>query len=166
MRAGGPTGQHRPACPPPACPKLHSYWQLYDCGYSKLRRTCAEPDHFGRCPLPSHDLRNGRLNQTAYALYLFIRDLADKDLIGWIDERRHELALRLGVAVDVALGCRDRTVTGEQLNIPQRAAGPMDQPFPGDFARDCDCRRWRPARLCGDVFEATQQARLGSAGCP
>ncbi len=69
------------------CPKLHSYWQFYDCGYSKLRRTCAEPDHIGRCPLPSHDLRNGRLNQTAYALYLFIRDLADKDLIGWIDER-------------------------------------------------------------------------------
>jgi len=69
------------------CPKLNSYWQFYDCGYSKLRRTCAEPDHIGRCPLPSHDLRNGRLNQTAYALYLFIRDLADKDLIGWIDER-------------------------------------------------------------------------------
>ena len=37
------------------CPKLHSYWQFYDCGYSKLRRTCAEPDHIGRCPLPSHD---------------------------------------------------------------------------------------------------------------
>ena len=69
------------------CPKLNSYWQFYDCGYSKLRRTCAEPDHIGRCPLPSHDLRNGRLNQTAYALYLFIRDLADGDLIGWIDER-------------------------------------------------------------------------------
>ena len=41
-------------------------------------------------PLPSHDLRNGRLNQTAYALYLFIRDLADGDLIGWIDERLQE----------------------------------------------------------------------------
>jgi hypothetical protein len=32
-------------------------------------------------------LRNGRLNQTAYALYLFIRDIADGDLIGWIDQR-------------------------------------------------------------------------------
>ena len=72
------------------CPKLSSYWQFYDCGYSKLRRTCAEPAHIGRCPLPSHDLRNGRLNQTAYALYLFIRDLADGDLIGWIDERLQE----------------------------------------------------------------------------
>ena len=38
-----------------------------------------------RCPLPSHDLRNGRLNQTAYSLFLFIRDIADGDLIGWID---------------------------------------------------------------------------------
>jgi hypothetical protein len=30
-------------------------------------------------------LRNGHLNQTAYSLFLFIRDLADGDLIGWID---------------------------------------------------------------------------------
>ena len=37
------------------------------------------------CSLPSHDLRNGHLNQTAYSLFLFIRDLADGDLIGWID---------------------------------------------------------------------------------
>jgi hypothetical protein len=37
------------------------------------------------CPLPSHDLRNGHLNQAAYSLFLFIRDLADGDLIGWID---------------------------------------------------------------------------------
>ena len=35
--------------------------------------------------LPSHDLRNGHLNQAAYSLFLFIRDIADGDLIGWID---------------------------------------------------------------------------------
>jgi hypothetical protein len=35
--------------------------------------------------LPTHNLRNGRLNQTAYALYLFIRDIADNDLVGWIE---------------------------------------------------------------------------------
>ena len=69
------------------CPKLQSYWHFHGCGYSKLRRTCTEPDHISRCPLPTHDLRNGRLNQTAYCLYLFIRDLADGDLIGWIDQR-------------------------------------------------------------------------------
>jgi hypothetical protein len=38
-------------------------------------------------PLPRHDLRNGRLNQTAYSLFLFIRDLAGGDIVGWIDER-------------------------------------------------------------------------------
>src|SRR4029079_8800356 len=70
-----------------SCPKLKSYWHFQGCHYTKLRRTCAELDHISRCPLPTHDLRNGRLNQTAYALYLFIRDLADGDLIGWIDQR-------------------------------------------------------------------------------
>src|SRR5262249_1086727 len=39
------------------------------------------------CPLPQHDLRNGRLNQTAYSLFLFLRDLAADDFVGWIDRR-------------------------------------------------------------------------------
>jgi hypothetical protein len=68
-----------------SCPKLKSYWHFHDCRYDKVSRTCAEPDHIRRCPLPKHDLRNGRLNQTAYSLFLFIRDLVDGDLIGWID---------------------------------------------------------------------------------
>jgi hypothetical protein len=68
-----------------SCPKLKSYWHFYDCRYEKTSRTCAEPDHISRCPLPKRNLRNGRLNQTAYALFLFIRDIADGDLIGWID---------------------------------------------------------------------------------
>src|ERR1700730_12120446 len=68
-----------------SCRKLKSYWHFHDCRYDKVSRTCAEPDHIRRCPLPSHDLRNGRLNQTAYSLFLFIRDIADGDLIGWID---------------------------------------------------------------------------------
>ena len=76
------------------CPKLRSYWHFHDCGYTKLRRTCAEPNHISRCPLPTHDLRNGRLNQTAYALYLFIRDIADGDLIGWMTNScRRQIAL-------------------------------------------------------------------------
>jgi hypothetical protein len=70
-----------------SCPKLKSYWHFHDCGYTKLRRTCTEPNHIGRCPLPTHDLRNGRLNQTAYTLYLFIHDIAEGDLIGWIDQQ-------------------------------------------------------------------------------
>jgi hypothetical protein len=70
-----------------SCPKLKTYWHFHGCRYDKLSRTCAEPEHIGRCPLPSHDLRNGRLNQTAYSLFLFIRDVADGDLIGWIDRQ-------------------------------------------------------------------------------
>ena len=38
-------------------------------------------------PLPTHQLRNGRLNQMAYSLFLFIRDIADGDLVGWIDQQ-------------------------------------------------------------------------------
>ena len=72
------------------CPKLTSYWHFHGCRYNKSSRTCAEPDHIGGCPVPSHDLRNGRLNQTAYSLYLFIRDIADGDLVGWVDRQLHE----------------------------------------------------------------------------
>jgi hypothetical protein len=70
-----------------ACPKLRSHWHFHGCRYTKLGRSCAEPDHIRGCPLPTHDLRNGHLNQTAYSLYLFIRDIAEGDLIGWIEER-------------------------------------------------------------------------------
>jgi hypothetical protein len=70
-----------------SCPKLRSYWHFHECHYSKLRQTCSQPNHISGCPLPIHDLRNGRLNQTAYALYLFSRDIADGDLVGWIDQQ-------------------------------------------------------------------------------
>jgi hypothetical protein len=69
------------------CPKLKSYWHFCDCRYNKSRYTCSEPDHLVSCPLPNHWLRNGRLNQTAYSLYLFIRDVAGGDLVGWIDRQ-------------------------------------------------------------------------------
>ena len=71
----------------PTCPKLKSYWHFHACRYEKTSRTCAEPDHIAACPLPTHRLRNGHLNQIAYSLYLFIRDVADGDLVGWIDDR-------------------------------------------------------------------------------
>jgi hypothetical protein len=80
----------------PSCPKLRSYWQFHDCRYNKTRYTCAEPDHLPGCPLPNHWLRNGRLNQTAYALHLFIRDIADGDLVGWIDRRLNTAAKQPG----------------------------------------------------------------------
>jgi hypothetical protein len=71
----------------PSCPKLRSYWHFDRCGYQKGLQVCGEPNHFAACPLPTHDLRNGNLNQAAYSLFLFIRDIADGDLVSWIDER-------------------------------------------------------------------------------
>jgi hypothetical protein len=85
----------RPA-PATTCPKLKSYWQFYDCRHNKTRCTRAEPDHLPGCPLPNHWLRNGRLNQTAYALHLFIRDVAEGDLVGWIDRRLNTAAKHPG----------------------------------------------------------------------
>ena len=76
----------------PSCPKLRTYWHFHDCRYSKKHYTCSEPDHLPRCPLPDHWLRNGRLNQTAYSLYLFIRDIAGSDLVAWVDRRLNAAA--------------------------------------------------------------------------
>jgi hypothetical protein len=73
------------------CPKLRSFWRFEGCAYSKTTGLCAEPRFRPRCALPEVNLRNGRLNQMGYSLFLFIRDIADGDLIGWIDQRiRHE----------------------------------------------------------------------------
>ena len=74
----------------PTCPKLKTYWAFHACHYEKTSRTCTEPDHIAACPLPTHRLRNGHLNQIAYSLYLFIRDVADGDLVGWIDDRLNQ----------------------------------------------------------------------------
>lgn len=51
---------------------------------------CSEPEHISVCPVPSHRLRNGKLNQTAYSLYLFMRDIAKDDFAGWLDSRINE----------------------------------------------------------------------------
>ena len=71
----------------PSCPKLRSYWAYEGCRYDKTSFTCSEPEHIHACTVPRHRLRNGRLNQTAYSLFLFIRDVADGDLIGWFDRQ-------------------------------------------------------------------------------
>jgi hypothetical protein len=81
----------------PTCPKLQTYWHFHDCRYEKTRFFCAEPNHIDTCPLPNHRLRNGHLNQIAYSLFLFIRDIADGDLITWIDDRLNQ-ATEEGVA--------------------------------------------------------------------
>ena len=69
------------------CQKLRGYWAFTRCLYHRSSQTCAEPTNFGTCPLPRHQLRNGRLNQTAYSLFLFIRDVTDGDFVRWVDGR-------------------------------------------------------------------------------
>jgi hypothetical protein len=44
-------------------------------------------------PKSVHDFRNGNLNQLAYSLLLFIRDVAGGDLVDWIDRRLAEAQL-------------------------------------------------------------------------
>ena len=98
---------------PPSCPRLKSYWHFAECGYGKATRSCGEPAHFSCCSLPTHDLRNGRLNQTAYALFLFIGDICQGDFVGWVDDRlaraddpmRPDRAVHMRDALLEPLGC-------------------------------------------------------------
>jgi hypothetical protein len=78
----------------PSCPRLKSYWHYDQCRYDKGSGSCSEPEHLGACPVPTHRLRNGRLNQTAYSFYLFTRDIAENDLVGWIDNQLSKVATK------------------------------------------------------------------------
>jgi hypothetical protein len=69
----------------PGCSKLGSYWQFHKCGYDKTSQSCNSPSHLAACPLPGYPLRNGRLNQSAFNLYFFMRDIADRDFVGWLE---------------------------------------------------------------------------------
>ena len=73
----------------PPCPRLRCYWSYAECGFAKRAYTCGSPEHLDGCPVPRHDLRNGRLNQTAYSLALFLRDVCDGD---FVTLARHALA--------------------------------------------------------------------------
>jgi hypothetical protein len=63
-------------------------------------------------PLPR--LRNGRLNQTAYSLYLFIRDLAGGDLVRWIDDQLAGVAEAAGSDLEAA---RQDALIGPLRNV-------------------------------------------------
>lgn len=71
----------------PSCSKLTSHWHFAGCGFSRSKGTCNAQEHYPGCPLPSLPLRNGSLNQNAFSLYLFVRDVCEGDLVGWIDRR-------------------------------------------------------------------------------
>jgi len=70
-----------------ACPHLGGFADVRGCRYDKISFTCSEPDLIAGCPLPRYRLRNGRLNQTAFSFYLFVRDVAGGNLITWIDRQ-------------------------------------------------------------------------------
>lgn len=70
----------------PLCPKLKSWWHFNECGYRKFA-SCARSDLLPLCPLPKISARKGALNQAAVGLALFIRDIADGDIVAWIDAR-------------------------------------------------------------------------------
>lgn len=74
------------------CPKLTSYWRFEKCGCRKITGTCNQPTHHENCPVPALPMRNGNLQQMAYSLFLFMRDVAQGDFVGWIDERLAEVS--------------------------------------------------------------------------
>ncbi|MCX7306619.1 MAG: hypothetical protein NTZ72_01135 [Afipia sp.] len=71
----------------PPCPLLKNFWSYDGCRYDKLSSCCSEPEHSAGCCVPTHRLRNGRLNQMAYSLFFFMRDIARNDFVGWVDNQ-------------------------------------------------------------------------------
>lgn len=91
------------------CEKLVEFTTYLDCNYRKARHTCANPDSMPCCPVPMLPLRNGRLNQTALSLFLFVRDVAQGDLVHWIDANAQIgparwAAMRLSAALGAVFG--------------------------------------------------------------
>jgi hypothetical protein len=82
-------------------------------------------------------------------------------------DQRYELALGVGVAVNVSLSGLDRFVPGQQLHVPQRATGFVDQPrSPSDegaaagmggaaFQPNCPKRPSKPADDTDRTHRAT-----------
>ena len=69
------------------CPLLRSYWHFSGCRYLKSAQTCSHPAVMPTCIVAKLPLRKGILNQGAVSLFLFIRDVCDGDLVGWLDDR-------------------------------------------------------------------------------
>lgn len=73
------------------CQKLSGFWTFESCGYQKAQRTCSRQEQLNCCPLPKLLLRNGRLNQTAFSLYFFLRDIAGGEVVSFIDRQIEEI---------------------------------------------------------------------------
>jgi len=90
-----------------SCSKLGGYWQFHDCRYQKMTATCSEPSLIDDCPLPRHALRNGRLNQMAYSLFFFMRDIANGDFVAWLDQQLHDINLK---GIDLRAAVREAVI--------------------------------------------------------
>jgi hypothetical protein len=98
----------------PSCGKLGNYWSFDGCRYNKGSFTCSEPEHLDVCPVPRFRLRNGRLNQTAYSLFLFVRDIAGGNLVDWIDA---QLEAAAGSSVAGLNAARQEALIGPLRNV-------------------------------------------------
>ena len=98
----------------PSCGKLRSYWHYEGCRYDKGSFTCSEADDIDACPVPRRRLRNGRLNQTAYSLFLFVRDIMGGDLIGWIEGQLEAATASSAVDLETA---RQEALIGPLRNV-------------------------------------------------
>ena len=69
------------------CPRLRCWWSFEGCGYRRSTGSCNTPHHRLGCPITLIPARKGALAEAAVGLWLFIRDVADGDLVDWIDRR-------------------------------------------------------------------------------
>lgn len=67
-----------------SCSKLGGFWNFHSCGFEKLQRKCSHLELMHNCAVPKQPLRNGRLNQLAFSLFFFIRDVAHDDLVEFL----------------------------------------------------------------------------------
>ena len=68
------------------CPKLVSFEAFKGCGYRKTANKCTEPAFLKSCPLPRFDMKRGALNQMAFSLYFFLRDVCRRDFYAYVRE--------------------------------------------------------------------------------
>lgn len=68
------------------CPRLENFDAYHGCGFRKSTQICANPNAFRSCPVPRLPLRKGKLNETAFALFLLLRDRCAGDLVSFIDK--------------------------------------------------------------------------------
>lgn len=87
------------------CPRLQSYWHFDDCGFQRTASTCNTLHHLVSCPVATIPARKGALAEAAIALWLFVRDCCDGDLVGWIDARFESADTGIDLA-DRAAGMR------------------------------------------------------------